>query len=239
MNASGYDTYRDWKEWNARPFGICPKGLAVYFSEELRQSGVDSVQAKTVLEIGFGNGEFAAWARDSGADYLGTELLDDLVATGGASGLETHRGQLPLEQLRGEQAIDLIVAFDVFEHLDLETLRAMLRSAHRALRPSGRLIVRVPSGDSPFSGAIQHGDCTHRITIGSSMIGQLANEARFMVHQVRQPAFPLKGLGIRVFLRRAIVAGLQASAFPVIRRAFMGGGTPVLTPDMVCVLVKP
>lgn len=239
MNASGYERYQDWKAWSTRPFGAGSPRHAAYFAEELRLSGVESVKGKTLLEIGFGNGEFAAWARDAGADYLGTELLDGLVATGAAAGLETHDGQLPLEQLRGEQSIDLIVAFDVFEHLDIDALRAMLRSARRALRVSGRLIVRVPSGDSPFSGAIQHGDCTHRITIGSSMIGQLACEAGFQVHAARPPAFPLWGLGFRTFVRRAIVAGVQAMAFAIIRRAFMGGGRPVLTPDMVCVLVKP
>ncbi len=239
MSGSEYAQYRDWKEWSAKPFGTYSREHAVYFAEELRRSGISSVKGRTLLEIGFGNGEFAAWARDSGADYLGTELPDDLVALGAASGFDVHSGTQALELLRGEQAVDLIVAFDVFEHLDADALRATLRSAHQALRSSGRLIVRVPSGDSPFSGAIQHGDSTHRMTIGSSMIGQLARRANLTLESAREPAFPLRGLGARVFVRRAVVAGLRRSAFAVMTRAFMGGGRPVLTPDMVCVLVKP
>lgn len=239
MSTSDYVHYQDWKGWNGKPFGIYSKDQAVYFSEELRKSGIERAGGKTILEIGFGNGEFAGWARNAGANYHGTEFIDALVAKGASAGFSTHGAQKPLDMLLGEQSFDLIVAFDVFEHLEEGALRVILTSAYSALRPSGRLIVRVPSGDSPFSRAIQHGDSTHRMIIGSSMVGPLANDAGFTVDCVREPTFPLLGLGLRVFLRRAMVVALRKSAFALITRAFMGGGQPVLTPNMVFVLVKP
>jgi SAM-dependent methyltransferase len=239
MRSTHYSSYRDWKNWSHTTFGFCSTEFAVYFSAELRLSGVENVRGKRVLEVGFGNGEFARWARDSGADYHGTELIDGLVACGVAQGFNAYHGRQPLDGLLDQQSVDLIVSFDVFEHCELTELRATLQSGFNALRPTGRLIARVPSGDSPFSRSIQHGDMTHRITIGSSMIHQLANEVGFSVESVREPAFPLWGLGCWVFLRRAIVAILRVSAFAVIKRVFMGGGRPVLTPNMVFVLVKP
>lgn len=239
MTTSGYTHYRAWKGWNDQSFGVCSTEQAIYYGEELKRSGIDGIDGKTVLEIGFGNGEFAAWVRSAGADYHGTELIPELVAQAAAAGFKAHDGGLPLENLLGEQSVDLIVAFDVFEHLDLETLLATLRSAHLALRPAGRMIVRVPSGDSPFSRAIQHGDTTHRIAIGSSMARQLGGDAGFVVDGVREPAFPLRGLGLRVFLRRMLVSLVRTAAFAVISRALMGGGRPVLTPNMVFVFVKP
>lgn len=239
MSTSDYAHYQGWKGWNEQPFGIYSQDQAVYFAEELRRSGIESVGGKTILEIGFGNGEFAGWARDAGANYHGTELIDKLVAKGASTGCKTYDARKPLDMLLGEQSFDFIVAFDVFEHLDADVLKATLCSAYRALRPSGRLIVRVPSGDSPFSRAIQHGDYTHRMIIGSSMVRQLANDTGFTVDSVRESALPLRRLGFRVFLRRAMVVVLRTSAFAVITRVFMGGGQPVLTPTMVFVLVKP
>jgi SAM-dependent methyltransferase len=197
-----------------------------------------SVAGISVLEIGFGNGEFAGWVRDSGARYVGTELIGDLVRQGVQAGFDVRDANEPLDGFLSEQSIDLVVAFDVFEHFDADELRRALHSAYRALRPAGRLIARVPSGDSPFSGAIQHGDATHRLIIGSSMVQQFAGETGFGVHSVREPVFPLQGLGARTFLRRAAVRGIQRLTFPFLTRAFMGGGQPVLTPDMVFVLVK-
>lgn len=235
---SSYVRYRDWKGWSSDPFGVCSPASAIYFSKELRHSGVLSVAGNTILEIGFGNGEFARWARDSGARYIGTELIDELVEQGVRAGFDVRDAKEPLDGFLSEQSIDLVVAFDVFEHFEAEALRSALHSAYHALRPSGRLIARVPSGDSPFSRAIQHGDATHRLVIGSSMVRQLADEAGFSVHCVREPVFPLQGLGIKTFLRRAAVRCIQKVAFPVLARAFMGGGQPVLTPNMVFVLVK-
>ena len=235
---NSYGGYRDWKGWSSDPFGVCSPASAVYFSKELRRSGVMSVAGISVLEIGFGNGEFARWVRDSGAKYVGTELIGDLVQQGVQAGFDVRDANEPLNGFLSEQSIDLVVAFDVFEHFEEDALRRVLHSAYRALRPSGRLIARVPSGDSPFSGAIQHGDATHRSIIGSSMVRQFADETGFGVHCVREPSFPLQGLGAKTFLRRAAVRGIQRVIFPFLTRAFMGGGQPVLTPNMVFVLVK-
>ena len=99
--------------------------------------------------------------------------------------------------------------------------------------------MRVPSGDSPFARAIQHGDVTHQMAIGSSIVGQLAHDYGVTVDSVRAPAFPVRGLGLSTFVRRGAVVILRKAAFALIARAFMGGGRPVLTPDMVFVLVKP
>ena len=158
---------------------------------------------------------------------------------GAKAGFNTHNANQPVDQIIGEQSFDLIVAFDVLEHLDINQLRASLGAAYRALRRGGRLIARVPSGDSPFSGAIQHGDITHQTIIGSAMVHQLVHDAGFNVEAVRAPILPILKLGLRVFLRRAMVLAVHQIAFALISRIFMGGGNVVLTPNMVFVLVKP
>lgn len=232
-----YPGYQRWKGWTNRPFGICPHESAVYFSEELRSSGIGTVAGMTVVEIGFGNGEFASWSSAAGARYVGTELIEQLIERGLESGFDMH-GTQPLDSFLAEDSVDLIVAFDVLEHLTWKDLRGLLAQGRRVLKPSGRLIARVPSGDSPFARAIQHGDATHCSSLGSAMIEQLASDVGFRVHAVREPAFPLWGLGFKAFARRAAVAGIRRIAYPVLTRAFMGGDHFVLTPNMVFVLVK-
>jgi SAM-dependent methyltransferase len=238
MDDLGYSRYRDWKRWHSNSFGICSREASIYYAEELRRAGVLTVSNKTVVEIGFGNGEFWGWASEIGANYLGTEVIEELVQQGVDAGFAVQLASQPIDAQLGESTVDLFVAFDVFEHLELDALRDVLRSAYRVLRPSGMLVARVPSGDSPFSRAIQHGDVTHRLAIGSSMVRQLGNEAGFLVKCIREPALPLFGLGWKAFCRRLLVKAARRLFFPIVTGVCMGGGRPVLSPNMVFVLEK-
>lgn len=230
--------YCEWKGWSRETFGRVNPAEAVYFSTELRGSGFKSIQDLNVCEIGFGNGAFASWAREVGANYVGTEAIPALVAQGVAAGFAVFDAAVPLATIAEGGSQDLVVAWDVFEHLDLAQLRELLRQVRELLRTGGRVLARVPSGDSPFSRAIQHGDLTHRLVLGSSAIRQLAQEAGFAVLGVRQPAFPLRGLGPRVLIRRLLVVAARRVVYPIVTHALMGGGQPVLTPNLVFVLTR-
>ena len=108
------------------------------------------------------------------------------------------------------------------------------------LREGSRTLwISIASGDSPFALALQHGDLTHRTVVGSSAIRQLAGWTGFTVASVRSPVLPLHGGGAASFLRRMLVSTTRAVAYPVIAKVLMGGGRPVLTPDLLFVLVKP
>lgn len=239
MIGADYEGYDTWKGWSPREFGKCDPALAHYYASELLRCGVKQVAGKAVLELGFGNGSFAGWAREQGALYIGTETILRLVQAGRAQGFEVHLDDRDLHPLIAPDALDFAVAFDVFEHLDLIDLREWLRRLYICLCPGGKVIVRVPSGDSPFARAIQHGDLTHRLILGSSAVRQIAAEAGFKVDSIREPVYPLRGAGALSFLRRFGVSAARAFAYPVIANVFMGGGAPVLTPNLLFVLQKP
>jgi len=61
-----YEAYRDWKGWASEDFGKCNAESAVYFAKELRRCGFLSLADVRVIELGFGNGAFAAWASAAG-----------------------------------------------------------------------------------------------------------------------------------------------------------------------------
>lgn len=217
---------------------MCDIASEAYFAAEFRAAGLTDLSGLHVLEVGFGNGAFAGWASRAGAKYAGTEVIPELVTKGRNAGFAVYDAFSSIDSPIAEGSIDIVVALDVFEHLDRHELIEMLRSLRGLLRSGGMVIARVPSGDSPFSRSIQHGDLTHRTVLGSSAVRQLALESGLDVVSIRQPAFPLRGLGSRVLIRRLLVVAARSVIYPIVTHALMGGGDPVLTPNLVFVLKR-
>lgn len=239
MKPAKHACYPEWKGWTDEAFGSCTLSLAAVFEHELALCGLRGFAGCRVLELGFGNGAFAAWAKGRGMEYSGTEANPILVDRGKAHGFDVHLRDAACADRFPPESFDLLVAFDVLEHMSPEALADCLQEARRCLRVGGILIARVPSGDSPFSRAIQHGDLTHLTTLGSSAVRQLARATGFELLQLREPVYPLQGGGVLSAVRRATVRAVRAVSYPVIAAVFMGGGSPVLTPNMVFVLKRP
>lgn len=234
-----FKTYREWKGWGSQPFGTLDEATEGYFVAELNAAGIQSLKGLRVLEIGFGNGAFAAWCKDSGARYVGIEAIPELVEVARHAGIDAYGSKDDLTEVIEAESLGLIVAFDVFEHLALPELEELLLRCKSWLAPGGILIARVPSGDSPFARAAQYGDLTHRLVLGSSAVSQIALSAELEVQAVRSPAFPIGGLGAIAGVRRLLVSAARLVCYRFIALALMGGGSPVLTPNMVFVLRRP
>jgi SAM-dependent methyltransferase len=169
---------------------------------------------------------------------VGREAIPELQQRAAQAGYEVIASEADFSNVCGPGKLDLIVAFDAIEHLELDAIWSFLGEAKEALRPGGLLLVRLPSGDSPFSGAIYHGDLTHRTLLGSSAVRQLAIEAGLEAFQVRSPALPVWGLGPVRAVRRMAVRLMQTLAFSFVRHVLMGHGSAVVSPNMIVVLRK-
>jgi SAM-dependent methyltransferase len=235
---SEYQGYRSWKGWGGHRFGYISNGEAVYFKSELLRCGITNLSEKKLLEIGFGNGSFAVWSKSEGAIYTGIEVIPELVDLARTAGLNAFLAKCSLLDLHCEDELDLIFAFDVFEHLLLEDVVKTLSECSVILRTGGILVARIPSGDSPFSRSIQYGDVTHKTILGSSAIRQIATRSGFDVVSIEPAAFPVMGQGLRTFLRRSMVRIGRYLIYPIIKNVLMGGERPVLTPNLVFVLKK-
>jgi len=230
--------YLEWKGWQVVDFGRFGPEDSLNFYRELHVSGIDSVQGLRVGELGYGNGVFAGWVRAEGGNWVGREAVPELQQRAAQAGFQVIAAQDEFSIAYGPEGLDLIVGFDVIEHMDLDEIRSFLSEAREALKPGGLLLARFPSGDSPFSGAIFHGDLTHRTLLGSSAVHQLALEAGLEVCQIRSPILPVWGLGPVRAARRMAIWFIQMLTFPFIRTALMGHGNAVLSPNMVIVLKK-
>lgn len=161
--------YVTWKQWQ-RPFH-CDDFSRRYFVGEMR--GIKIAGAR-VLELGFGEGRFLAWAKTMGATVVGYELINELAEAGRALGFDTRSGDVMQRLDPNTDQFDLIVAFDVLEHVDSDRLIDLAGFLRRLLVPGGHLVARVPNGQSPLGQVFQYGDLTHVSVLSKGRFEQLA-----------------------------------------------------------------
>jgi SAM-dependent methyltransferase len=167
-----YRSYLHWKNW--QQVEKLPNWKARYFRAEVQKSCPKD--ARSILEIGFGNADFLEWASKL-YSVTGLEIIDELVDRAKTQGFEAYLFQLPpppgsISPIDGRQ-FDLIAGFDVAEHICQQDLPNCLAFLKSHLSPNGRIILRFPNGESPFSLRLQNGDATHLTYLNKSKIEQL------------------------------------------------------------------
>lgn len=217
--------YIAWKDWAPEDFGAYCRLDAAYFAAEV---GLGPSSRARILEIGFGNGSFLAWARDACADIYGVELNPLLVSRARQLLGNSHAfGDLAapeLERLRG--TFSHVVAFDVLEHIEQDGYPAFFDRIAKLLASGGKCILRFPNGDSPFGRRIQHADPTHVTTIGSGKLVYFAQRAGFRVDAIRSPALPTSGVGLRRGLKRRLVLAMRFALETFIGALYCGRRIP-------------
>lgn len=175
--------YRVLKQWQEEDFGKLKQHESAYFRREL--SRVPLHRASRVLELGFGNGSFMTYAMGKGYLVHGTEADAASIDLARKRGFEAFT----LEQCSTLEGYDLVVAFDVFEHLDTQELHVLFDALrYRLLKPGGHVLARFPNGQSPFGLVNQYGDITHKSVIGREKIFQLCYAHDMEVVEVRNPS---------------------------------------------------
>jgi len=175
MSGTGGENYIRWKHWDAEKFAQINPGTNFYFDQFFRKIRVLGNKSK-VLEIGFGNGELLGYLRAHDHKVIGVELNTHLVETAINSGYEAFSGLIwDIPELQSEK-FDLIVAFDVVEHMSLKKLNAFFSWARSHLNKGGNLILRFPEGGSPFGLVYQNGDFTHVTSLTQTKIAFLCNQ---------------------------------------------------------------
>ena len=181
--------YATWKSWEKESFGKPTLDEVARYKIELKKSGFIINNEASVLEIGFGNGGFLAYARKSSKNIIGVELNDQLIELANEAGFHAihYSNFSKLKKCN----YDLIVAFDVLEHVDKLDVIQFISSVKGLLKPGGTFIARVPNGDSPFSMVNQNGDLTHKISIGSELIKYFASYVGFNIVYIGKSAQPI------------------------------------------------
>jgi SAM-dependent methyltransferase len=195
------DEYLVWKNWESDQFFQCSKFEAATYRAELKKTGLNSIQ--NTVEIGFGNGGFLAYSKKQNWNVIGVELNDELLLRARAKGVEALHFH-EFSTIKNEWA-DLIVAIDVFEHIEQKKLETLLAEIFLKLKSGGALLARFPNGDSPFGLINQNGDITHINALGSYKVEYLARKLDFTIKYLGGESQPIICGNIKHGMHRLIV----------------------------------
>ena len=137
--------YLKWKSWgNGADFGNLKKQEEAYFSAELKKSLRMFPPYSKVLEIGFGDGSFLQYSAKRQWKIFGVELNEHLVESALHSGFDViHSDNL---KDYDDDFFDLVVAFDVMEHIPQDSLTEFITEVKRILKVGGVFITRCKFG---------------------------------------------------------------------------------------------
>ena len=228
--------YVEWKGWvTDLPFGYLPRGEVVYFERELRGVTAKSTPVRDVLEVGFGNGTFLEYCRLRGWAVTGTELQPELVAAAKDAGFDAYLAE-ELDKIP-DAAFDLIVAFDVLEHIPQADIVDLLSTLSAKLRRNGVMVFRFPNADSWLGNPLQFGDPTHVTAIGYLKMTNFALRAKLEIVAFR--ATTRHGFATS-FAHGiySVLAGPVISAAAFVKRMLYFPDIPVVlsTSNVVCVV---
>lgn len=229
-SSDAYGTsYQEWKHWD--DLFVYDDRQRHYFENEFK--GID-LAGKRVLEIGFGSGSFLRWAADRQAKVVGCELIEPICVAGRERGYDTRYGDIHATLDPSQESFDLVVAFDVLEHIPPTELIDFLKFIRSVMSHGALLLVRVPNGQSPFGLINQYGDMTHINVLSKGRFEQLAPMVPLELMYCRN-AFRvgMSGNHWQEIIRFKLRDGINA----LIAKAYSLGSTP-LDPNLVACFKK-
>lgn len=224
--------YVDWKSWQRADFGRPTAASCAYFSKLWTTFIGGSRTPYRVLEIGFGNGQFLGWCQQQGQAVAGVETNGELLACARQAGFDSHASLTELS----DKGFDLIVLFDVIEHLPETELPAYLRMLKHRLAENGQIILRTPNGGSPFGLNNQHGDPTHTAILTRNKLKYLAHGAGLRVHYCGKDIYPLYSGRLHSLPGRLLRCVLSRGLEALIRFAFAPQPPGILSANLLTVL---
>ena len=96
---------------------------------------------------------------------------------------------------------DLILAFDLVEHLTKIEALKLIQLCFEKLNPGGRVIFQTPNASSPFFGAVRYGDFTHELGFTPHLLGQLLQRDGFVDVKQKETGPLARGYSIKSSIR--------------------------------------
>lgn len=140
-----------------------------------------------VVDVGSGRGEWLSLLHDAGVPATGVDANQAFVEAAQARGLDVVHGDA-VTYLQGlpPDSVDVVTAFHVIEHLDVEELLALFAAAWRALRPGGCVLLETPNPNNLRMAACDfYNDPTHRSPLPPALTEYLVSAAGFGNIEVR------------------------------------------------------
>lgn len=221
-----YDGYVKFKGWDS--LFRYDKAQGLQFENIFK--GINLLQAN-ILEIGFGSGALMSWLKDQGAKVCGIELQPNLMLAAEKNGFKTYQSLLDVPV----RSFQIVIALDVFEHIERDTFDDYLANIHGILVDDGSLVARFPNCQSPSGVFTQYGDHTHVSYLSVPIFNHHANTAGLILVN------SFEGLAVEIYsqglLRRAFKKILRLLCRRIVGLALGAGPTP-LWADVVVIFKR-
>ena len=150
------ENYIDWKGWDSNSFALTSDLEKAYFENIFRL--ISLKKSSKILEIGFGNGAFMGYASRQNHECDGVEVNNSLFNIALENKFSVFNS---IDEIKKNKKYDLIILFDVIEHIPEIEIKNFMIKLSTLLTKSGSIFLRFPNGSSPLGLANQHGDITH------------------------------------------------------------------------------
>jgi 2-polyprenyl-3-methyl-5-hydroxy-6-metoxy-1,4-benzoquinol methylase len=109
------------------------------------------LEGQRLLDAGCGDGRFCYELAGEHIDLVGVDYSERAIAFAKAFNPSVEFHLRDLTNLQFEEEFDIITLIDVLEHFPMENVSTVVANLWKALRPSGRLLVSVPTTNMPLS----------------------------------------------------------------------------------------
>jgi 2-polyprenyl-3-methyl-5-hydroxy-6-metoxy-1,4-benzoquinol methylase len=194
-------------------------------------------KSANIIDLGCGSGGLVWWLRHSGYRHaFGIDGSQEQVALAhhlGIQGVTLGDVFTILDQAEGQ---DLLLARDLIEHFDRQSIFDFLAKCRSALKPGGRIVIQVPNAGSPTFGRVRYGDFTHEIAFTESSMKQILGATGFTDIEVYPWRPAITGLNslIRYVLWRMLEPILK---LPI--QIESGGLRRIITMNLIAVASRP
>lgn len=206
-----YKDYSNWKGWlTEAPFAEFSEVQSKRFQLQLERFSIP-YKGINALEIGYGNGGFIRFLTDNGSRVEGVEIQPVLLDAARKIGIPVQES---IEDVNCGP-FDLIVAFDVLEHLTVEQLQSFFKKCQSLLKDDGAMLFRFPNAESFAGLGAQNGDFTHITALAQTKLQQIIEPCGFKI---------VKFEGELIYPKKLVVSAIR-SVFRYLLMKGMGVGS--------------
>lgn len=202
-----YTDYSNWKGWLTEiPFAEQSEVQDKRFKLQLERFAIPYKQINA-LEIGYGNGGFIRFLTNNASKIEGVEIQESLLEAAKKIGVPVQRSINDVTC----GPYDLIVAFDVLEHLTAEELKSFFQKCQSLLKDDGAMLFRFPNAESFAGLGAQNGDFTHITAIAQTKLQQIIEPCGFKIVKFEgEVIYPKKAIvhAIRTVFRYILMKGM-------------------------------
>lgn len=156
--------YASYRTGQGRPVGVDDRISSEPYIRLVIQKHFPRSRSARILDLGCGSGSFVSFLHRAGyQNASGVDASPEQVQAAHALRIKQIRQGDLFETLLHtmDSSLDVVITFDVIEHLTKSELLWLGDEVYRVLSTGGIWMIHAPNADSPFGSSIRYRDWTH------------------------------------------------------------------------------